>query len=293
MNTSRTTTVVSILAIILFLLNFTSAGDTDPGALFELSRGARERALSKTGFGSTGGIVNLFLKPQTSSNQRKTEFSSFYSRPFEKYSHYSLGLSGNHFSLSYTGMRSGNIIERDLYGDPTGDSFGFSRHGAVASVREKIGNTGVGINWKGYYDPDRTSQFIYSFSPGIAYYQAPVSLRAGLPNLISTDSSSSKKETSSFAREVLIGAGVITDALRIGVDLKKDFKSENMETAFYRAGVEWWPEKYLALRGGINSRGEKSFGFGIQGGNIRINYAHSIHGELPQSYAVSLRWVFG
>jgi hypothetical protein len=292
MNRSRTITVVSIVSAILFSLNFISAGGTGPGALFDLSRGARERALSQAGFRFTGGLVDLSLKPQTNSNKRKTELSSFYSRPFEKYSHYSFGLNTNHFSLSYTGLGAGNIIERDLYGDPTGNSFSFSRHGAVVSVKEKIGNTGIGVSWKGYYDPGRTSKFIYSFSPGIAYYQAPVSFRAALPNLISTDSGSSSEAPTNFSRKVSIGAGIVTDALRIGVDLKKDLKSDGSKTNFYRAGVEWWPEKYLALRGGINSQGEKSFGFGIQGGNITINYAHTIHDELPQSYAVSLRWVF-
>lgn len=293
MNRTRTATVISIAAVILLLLNFISAGGTKPKVLFDLSRGARERALSTSGFGSTGGLFDLFLEPPTNSNKDKKELSSFYSRPFEEYSHYSFGLSASHFSLSYTGLRTGNLIERDLYGDPTGDSFSFSSHGAIASVREKIGNTGVGINWKGYYDPGPTNRFSYSLSPGIAYYEAPISLRAALPNLISADSGSNKEEFASFAREVLLGAGITTDALRIGVDLKKDLKSESIKTNFYRAGVEWWPEKYLALRGGINSRGEKSFGFGIQGGNIRIDYAHTIHDELPQSYAVSLRWVFG
>ena len=292
MDRDRIAAVALLFVVASLSVNFISLGNSGPEVLFDLSHGARKRAMGKIGVGLAGGGSKFPRNPALIRDKVKPALHSLYSRPFDKYSHYNFSFGFRGFRASYTGLTAGNIVERDLYGDPTGTSFSYSSHGIVAGVGGEIRNVGLGIKGKGFYSSTRDQQFLYSLTPGLAYSWKPFRFGAAFTNLLSSPKTLDQ-ESGYWDRRLAFGFGFVTDDLRIGVDLETEIGEGKFGVGLYRAGIEWWARDYLALRGGFNGNREKSFGFGFRGGNIRIDYAYTFHDQLPDSYAVSLGWVFG
>ena len=292
MDRNRIAAVALLFVVASLSVNFISLGNSGPEVLFDLSQGARKRAMGKVGVGLAGGGMKFSRNPALIRDKVKPRLSSLYSRPFEEYSHYNLSFGFQHFRGSYTGLRAGNIVERDLYGEPTGTSFSFSSHGMVAGAGGKIGNVGLGLQGKGFYGSAGERQFLYSLTPGLSFSWKPFRVGAVLTNLLSSPKTLDQ-ESGYWDRRMAFGFGFVTDDLRIGVDMETEIGDGKFGVGLYRAGIEWWARDYLALRGGFNGNREQSFGFGLRGGNIRIDYAYTFHDQLPDSYAVSLGWVFG
>lgn len=291
MKRTRVAIAVLIIMVIGFSVGFISVGSSGPEVLFDLSQGARSRGMGKVGVGLSGGGNLLSRNPALITDNSKPRLSSLYSRPFDEYSHYNLRFGFGYFRASYTELRAGNIVERDLYGDPTGSSFSYGSHGVVAGAGGKIEDIGLGLKGKGFYSSVREGQFLYSLTPGLVYSWKPFRIGAVFSNLLSTPKTLDQ-DTDYWGKQLAFGLGFVTDDLRIGVDLETEIGEGRMKVGLYRAGIEWWMKDYLALRGGFNGNREKSLGFGIRGGSIRLDYAYTFHEELPDSYALSLGWVF-
>lgn len=292
MNRARVALAVLIVTVIGFSVGFISVGSSGPEVLFDLSQGARSRGMGKVGIGLSGGGNSLPRNPALITDDTKPSLNSLYSRPFDEYSHYNLRLGFGNFRASYTGLRAGNVVERDLYGDPTGSSFSYGSHGVVAGAGGKIENIGLGLKGKGFYSSARERDFLYSLTPGLVYSWKPFRIGAVFSNVLSTPKTLDQ-DTGYWDKQLAFGFGFVRDDLRIGVDVETEIGEGKMKVGLYRAGIEWWVREYLALRGGLNGNREKSFGFGIRGGRVRIDYAYTFHSDLPDSYAVSLGWVFG
>ena len=258
-----------------------------------LTNEVRSMALGELRIGlGSGGFL-----PRENSTARKIsgepKISSLYGRSFKNYSRYSLKFSGEDFSLGYFGMGAGNLLERDLQGEPTGQTFRYGNHGLSASIGGKIGNFGLGLQASGSYSSTGKGNYTVSLTPALDYRIK--NFRAGviLPSWAKQDLLDGVNPGGSWKRNVTFGFGVLTKELNLGLDFTLGLEGDFLAETDYRAGVEWWVMEYFALRAGLNSHPEKSFGFGIKGGKVRIDYAYTFHSELPGSSVVSFGWVFG
>lgn len=284
-----------LLCILLVISPFRNAysGTTKSPSFLELSPDARTRALGNGLIGLAEGGASKFYNPGGVSGSENPLVQSLYEPGFEQYSSFSLSFSGSNFGIAYRGLGTEEIIARDLHGQPTGDVFHYHSHGVIGSFGWNLDDFGTGISMKGFYRSVSDSQFGYSLTPGVVYERAPFRVGAVLPDLLVSDVSLAELGAFSSGKELKFGVGVVTEPLNLGLDVKAELDEGEPKIGIAGAGLEWWLSEFFALRIGTNENMERSFGFGVKGGKTRIDYAYTFHEELPNSYVVSLGWVFG
>ncbi|MFP4136689.1 MAG: hypothetical protein ACLFTO_06665 [Candidatus Acetothermia bacterium] len=281
--------LVSVL-LVVFSSQFAVHAGSKPPAFLELPPDARTRALGNglVGLAETGG--GKFLNPGSFSSSTPPEVHSLYEPGFDQYSSVSLSFNQGNYGLAYRGIGTGEIIERDLYGQPTGDVFRYHGHGLIGGLGKEFGDFGLGVSVKAYHRSSSDSLLGYSVTPGILYERKPFRVGAVLPDLLVSDPF--EFGTFNSGKKVELGVGVSTEPLNLGLDVKAKLAEGELDVGFAGAGLEWWLSEIFALRVGTAGEAELTFGFGIRGGGARIDYAYSFHQELPDSYVVSVGWVF-
>ncbi len=267
--------------------------ELEPPPFLELPPNARTRALGNGLIGLAKGGSGLFINPGSAPNPESPQVQSLYEPQFDQYSSFSLSFSDNNYGIAYRGIGAGEIIERDLYGQPNGNVFNYHSHGVIGSFGKEFKDFGLGVSAKAFYKSTSDSYFGYSITPGVVYEHAPFQLGAVLPDLLVSEVSTAELGSFSLRKEVKIGVGFSTEPLNLGLDVKAELEKDELEVGIAGAGLEWWLSEIFALRVGTNGKLERSFGFGIKGGNARIDYAYTFHEELPDSYVVSVGWIFG
>lgn len=283
--------LLSALVIIFPLRSAYSKANKSPSFL-GLAPNARTRAMGNGLVGLAEGGSSVFYNPAGISGPKKPQVHSLYEPGFDQYSSFSLSFSRSNYGIAYRGLGTGEIIERDLYGQPTGDVFRYHSHGLIGGFGWKIGDIGIGIGGKGFYRSISDSYFGYSISPGLVYELEPFRFGAVLSNLLVSGVSSEAVGSFSSGKEIKVGMGFTSNPLKLGLDVKAELKGDELNAGISGAGLEWWISDLFAIRIGVRGNLERSFGFGIRGGNARIDYAYTFHKELPDSYVVSLGWVF-
>ena len=282
-----------LAAVVLIAVMVPSGGPGYGSSRAEAVNGVRAMALGDLRIAlSSGGVV-----PRRNSSIKDTpakpKINSLYGRSFKKYSRYSFSYSGDNFRVGYYGLGASNLLKRDLQGEPTGETFNYRNHGLSGSVGGEIGDFGVGLQANGFYKGAEANSYGLSLTPALDYRIKYFRAGVILPTWEKRGLMGGNNAGGSWKEEITLGFGILRGRLNLGLDFTLGLAGDVLSETNYRAGVEWWIMDYFALRGGLNGRSEKSFGFGIKGGKVRINYAYTFHSELPASSVVSFGWVFG
>ncbi|MCF7890549.1 hypothetical protein K9M78_04950 [Candidatus Bipolaricaulota bacterium] len=291
MNRSRKLYISIIVPIFLFFsINF-QAGGAGTNSLFELPLDARSLAMGKVSVSLGDRITDTFYSPAGSNEPGKSAVSSLYANHFGELHYATLSLRSGGFGVSYRRLGSGKLTERDLWGNPTGNSFRYYSQGLVGRIGRSFGRTVLGIKGRILQKQIGDGFLGGSLSPEVIYELSPIRFGAVISNLVARDISGSEGNSNAWNRELILGLGFERDNFRAGFDVEAEFHDRGVEPNGFRAGVEWWITRFAALRLGIMDQLRHTIGWGIRRKNIQIDYAYLRHGDLPNSHFVSFSWI--
>lgn len=263
---------------------------TGTDSLFELPQDARSLGMGKVSVGLSSELTGPFYDPAEAKESRRTEVSSLYANQLGELGYTVFTLHSGKAGLSYRRLCSGELTQRDLQGNPTGESFRYYSQGLTGRIGRSFGPTELCIKGNILQKEIGEGFLGGSFSPGFIYEISPIRFGAVMSNLVAGEISSSEDAPRPWREELTFGLGFERGNFKAGFDVEAEFHDRGVEPNGFRAGAEWWITRFAAIRLGVMDELRSTIGWGIRGENIQIDYAYLQHGGLPSSHFISFSW---
>ena len=288
----------ALLAAALLWTGAASAKDDAgvPGGFLRFGSSARSLALGNAIAGVADDVATSYWNPAGLMQLRTMEVTGMGATMFNdtKYTFFALGLPTENwgtFALSGTYTTSGEYERATLFED-TGETFSEDEGIFSLGYANSMGRLSYGVNLKSVsQDIGGASGSGLGIDAGV-YFRPHrlLSVGAAVQNLVAPKITLIETEEE-LARSLRVGLALrfFNNRLLMSSDV---VKTDYMDTSF-RAGLEAWPVRYLALRGGYDSEREHmSAGAGFRLENWQFDYTY-VSTDLGSQNVVSATLRFG
>lgn len=276
----------AILAVVLII--FLNGGEacSSVNEVFECCGGARMTGMGKVGIALVWGADSLCLNPAGLAGTEEVQLGSTSSSRFDTLDYFKVRAISPGFGVSYLQLDSGLLEKRDRYGRIQG-SFRYLARGVVFGWAKKWGSVAWGVGGRMYFEDNDGLQLGFSLSPSFLYALDDFRFGAIFVNVLNWSEIEGGIRFGFWPVDFLLGLGYENSIVSIGLDVKSTIDRRGIEPSVIRMGVEvrWW--KPVTLRFGVNGELESSIGVGWKKGNFSLDYAYSVHRDLPHSHRIS------
>ena len=276
----------------LFLFSFFQPYSALSRSLFALPADARSLAIGKVSINSFYGNKAPFSHFSVLGRTEEPSITTLYSNQFGELNYGALTFRTGNSKLSYLRLGAGELTARDLLGNPTGENFSYYSQGLSGSTGKSYDRFGLELEGKVLHRSTGNDYIGVAVSPELSYEASPFRIGVSFSNLLSAQIHGDDETDNQWRRELLFEFVIEKGSFGMGLELEGEFHERGVEPNGYRAGAEWWINRFLALRLGLLGNLRHTIGFGARIENIQIDYAYLRHAELPNNHYVSLSWFF-
>lgn len=271
------------------ILFFTSLADDyiSTASIFELPISARVAGLGGAFIALADDEAAVFYNPAGLTQLSGFGFCSHFTRPFGAFSYGTLGAAMQGLGGYLVLLDSGELEERDLYGNPTG-TFRYTSAGLVLGIGYRLRNLSVGLQVKAYTLAFPIQGFGLSLSPCLLFQEGSRTYGIVWRNLASTPIAYADGHSEPWIPDIALGIAWKMGSETYVVDFTENLITRG-DISCLRVGAESVRYRPLILRAGINREGT-SFGFSIHWQGLRLDFAYVLHYALPDTWLLLLNY---
>jgi len=289
MSFSRAAVVALLLAASLALVAHAEEF-VNTVSIFEIGGSVRAIGMGGTFIAVADDDAAVFYNPAGLAQLERSMFSSLFTRPFGEYSYGRLSAAQTGWGAQFLLLDSHTLVERDEFGNPVGE-FRHTETGFVLSVGVQVGaGFSVGIQGKLHAVVLPSQGMGLSLSPALMFEEGERTYALVWRNSLSTDLQFAGGSTEPWTPDLAAGVSWRTDAEIYAVDFTERLVTRG-DTSSDRVGIETIRFHPLVLRIGTHREGS-SFGASLEWQDLRLDFAYVLHYALPDSYYVSVSYIW-